>query len=109
VTPVPGPAIISTMAPAPVIPRAGSDEHAACEPLWTIKAIRCACVRVIGVVPVRTHRRRISIARPRVRVALVIALIAIGLIGIALVGVALIVSGRNSGFNLCLRVTYRQH
>jgi hypothetical protein len=108
-TQVPGPAIVSAMAPAPVIPRAGADKRAAYKPLRTIKAIGCARVGGIGVVPVRTHRRRIRIARPRVGVSLVIALIGTALIGIALVGVALIVSGRNSSFNLGLRVTHRQH
>src|ERR1039458_2738857 len=102
------PTTVSTMSPAPVIPRSGTNECSAHKPLRTVEAIRCAGIGVIGVVAVRTHGRPANITR--IGVALIgIALIGIALICGALVGIALVGSDANSRFNLRLRVSKRQH
>src|ERR1035437_8715877 len=87
------PTTVSTMPPAPVIPRSGPNECSAHKPLRPVEAIRCAGIGVIGVVAVRTHGRPANITR----------------IGVALIGIALVGSDANSRFNLRLRVSKRQH
>jgi hypothetical protein len=43
--------------PIAVKPRASSDKHAAQEPIRSVIAIRCASIRIISVIPVRTDWR----------------------------------------------------
>ncbi len=120
--PIPRPTVVSAVAPAPVVPRADTDKHSANEPLRTVEAVRCAGIRIIGIVPVRTCRRPGSVSWAgvcligitSVRIPLIgWALISLALIGVTAIGltlvVALIVSGRNSRINLRLRIRKRQH
>jgi hypothetical protein len=93
------PTIVSAVTPSPVVPGTGTDKHSARKPLRTIEAVRRTGIGIVRVIPVRTHRRPVHIARARVGIALVITL----------VGVGLVVSDRNSCLNLRLRVRNRQH
>ena len=45
-----------------VIPGASPDKHATDEPLRTVVALRCASVRIIGMVAVGAHGRRTDIS-----------------------------------------------
>ena len=45
-----------------VIPGAGPDKHATDEPLRPIVALRCASVRMVGIVAVGAHGRRTDIS-----------------------------------------------
>ena len=49
---------ITGMTPVAVIPRTGADEDAADKPFRPVVAIRCACIRRVGIVAVGAHRRR---------------------------------------------------
>ena len=107
--PVPATTPISTMTPAPVIPRSNADKYSACEPLRTIKAIRCARIGIVRVVAVSTDRRSADIPWAGVRlIGIAPVRIALVLVRLVLVGVTRIVSRRNSRFNLRLRVSKRQ-
>lgn len=53
-----GVAPISRMSVEAVEPRSGADEDAADKPLRPVVAIRCACIRRVGIVAVGAHRRR---------------------------------------------------
>ena len=55
-------ASIETRPIVAVIPGAGPDKNATDEPLRTVVALRCASVRIIGIVAVSAHRRRTDIS-----------------------------------------------
>ena len=67
---IPSVAVPSTVIRAPiktrpivaVIPRTSPDKHATDEPLRTVIALRCASVRIIGIVTVGAQRRRTDIS-----------------------------------------------
>jgi len=54
VVPVPVISVSVVSVPVPVKPWASSDKHAAHEPIRSVIAIRCASIRIISVIPVRT-------------------------------------------------------
>lgn len=47
----------------PVIPRAGADEHATDEPVWTVVAVRRTSIRVIIIVAIGAYRHRPNVSR----------------------------------------------
>jgi uncharacterized membrane protein len=54
---------VSTTAVIAVVPGASTDKDTADERLWTVEAIRCAFVRVVAVVSVRTNGCYADVAR----------------------------------------------
>jgi hypothetical protein len=44
------------------VPGAGTDEHTAGKPRWTIVAIRSAGIRIVAVIPISADRSRVAVA-----------------------------------------------
>jgi hypothetical protein len=53
-----GATVVAVSIVAAAIPRAGTDEHAACKPVRAVVAIGCARVRIIPVIAIRTDGSR---------------------------------------------------